>query len=59
MIVISLPLGALRDRLDDHATFSVIAAIVAAASIVGYLILKKDDEEADGDLFYRDGQVVA
>lgn len=56
VVIMSPPLGALRDHLGYRPTFLIIAAIVAAAGTVGFLILKKDDEEVEGDPFHRDGQ---
>ncbi|MBS4103972.1 MFS transporter [Tsukamurella paurometabola] len=56
VVLLSPPLGALRDRLGYQPTFFIIAATVAVAGTVGYLILKKDDEEVDGDPYLRDGQ---
>ncbi|CAM3277616.1 MFS transporter [Tsukamurella hominis] len=56
VVILSPPLGALRDQLGYQPTFYIIAATVAVASTIGYLILKRDDEEVDGDPFYRDGQ---
>ncbi|WP_019203547.1 MFS transporter [Tsukamurella sp. 1534] len=56
VVILSPPLGALRDAMGYRTTFLIISGIVAVASTVGYIILKKDDEEVDGDPFYRDRQ---
>ena len=58
-VIFSTPLGALHDALGDRTTFLTISAIVLAALIYGFFILKKDDQEVGGDPFYTDKQLKA
>lgn len=52
-VVLSQPLGALRDAIGYQPTFFVIAAIVACAGVYGFLLLKRDDVDVQGDPFVR------
>ncbi|WP_129660271.1 MFS transporter [Rothia halotolerans] len=52
-IVLSPVLGALRDGIGYQPTFFVIAGIVLIAGIYGILVLKRDDQQVDGDPFAR------
>ncbi|MEE1295897.1 MAG: MFS transporter [Bifidobacterium sp.] len=53
-VVFSTPLGLLHDRFGDRPTFLTISAIVLAAVIYGCFVIKRDDEQVDGDPFVRD-----
>ena len=47
-IIFSTPLGSLHDSIGYQSTFLVISGIVCAASIYAFFILKRDDEQVDG-----------
>lgn len=47
-ILLSTPLGMLRDAIGYQSTFYVVAATVFCGSIYAYFILKKDDEDVGG-----------
>lgn len=47
-IIFSTPLGMLHDRIGYQATFLVISAIVFGAACYAFLMLKKDDQEVNG-----------
>lgn len=53
-VIFSTPLGALHDRVGDRATFLTISVIVIAATIYGCFVIKKDNEQVDGDPFLTD-----
>lgn len=55
-VIFSTPLGMLHDRLGNRPTFLTISAIVLAAVIYGFFVIKKDDEHVDGDPFIRDSK---
>ncbi len=55
VVLLSPPLGGLRDRIGYQPTFFIIAAIVAVAGVYGFLVLKRDDVDVDGDPFVRSG----
>lgn len=48
-ILLSTPLGILRDHIGYQPTFLVIAGIVFCAGIYGYFIIRKDDQEVNGE----------
>lgn len=50
-VILSQPLGALRDSIGYQPTFYVISAVVACAGMYAWFILKKDDEAVLGDAF--------
>lgn len=50
-ILLSTPLGILRDHIGYQPTFLVIAGIVFCAGIYGYFIIRKDDQEVNGEKF--------
>lgn len=50
-VILSTPLGILRDKVGYATTFKVISLIVLLAGIYAYKILKKDDEDVQGDPF--------
>lgn len=50
-ILLSTPLGILRDHIGYQPTFLVIAGIVFYAGIYGYFIIRKDDQEVNGEKF--------
>lgn len=52
-VIMSTPLGALRDQIGYQPTFLVIAGTVLAAGIYAFFTLKKDDQEVLGDPFIR------
>jgi OHS family lactose permease-like MFS transporter len=58
-VIMSTPLGALRDQLGYQPTFFVIAATVLAAGIYAFFMLKKDDQDVLGDPFVRDSAKAA
>lgn len=47
-IVFSTPLGMLHDKIGYNKTFIVIAGIVLIAGIYAFFILKKDDQDING-----------
>lgn len=47
-IIFSTPLGALHDSISYQSTFLVISGIVCVASLYAFVILKKDDQQVDG-----------
>ncbi|NME34699.1 oligosaccharide MFS transporter [Lactobacillus sp. MRS-253-APC-2B] len=48
-ILLSTPLGILRDHIGYQPTFLVIAGIVFCAGIYSYFIIRKDDQEVNGE----------
>ncbi|MFT4186884.1 MAG: MFS transporter [Micrococcaceae bacterium] len=52
-VLLSTPLGTLRDHIGYNDTFRVIALIVLVAGIYAWFILKKDDQDVKGDPFVR------
>ncbi|MCH9274934.1 MFS transporter [Bifidobacterium amazonense] len=65
-IVFSTPLGAFHDYMKgllpnndmgSRVTFWLISAIVLAALIYGFFVIKKDDQDVGGDPFYTDRQL--
>ena len=55
-VVFSAPLGMLHDRLGDRTTFLTISGIVLCAVVYGVFVIKKDNEQVDGDPFIRDSE---
>ena len=47
-IIFSTPLGALHDSIGYQSTFLVTSGIVCVASLYAFVILKKDDQQVDG-----------
>ena len=47
-IIFSVPLGSLRDNIGYQHTFLIIAGIVLCASVYAFFILKKDDQDVEG-----------
>lgn len=47
-IIFSTPLGALHDSIGYQSTFLVISGIVCVDSLYAFVILKKDDQQVDG-----------
>ncbi|AEB06703.1 oligosaccharide/H+ symporter, major facilitator superfamily (MFS) [Coriobacterium glomerans PW2] len=47
-IIFSTPLGAVRDGIGYSSTFLLIAGIVAVAGIYALFILKRDDQDVEG-----------
>ena len=47
-IIFSVPLGSLRDSIGYQHTFLLIAGIVLCATVYAFLILKKDDQDVEG-----------
>ena len=58
-VVLSQPLGALRDRIGYQPTFFVIAGVVLLAVAFAALVLKKDDQQVLGDPFVPGRESVA
>ena len=54
-VVLSTPLGVMRDAIGYQSTFLVIAIIVFLSGVYAFLVLKKDDQDVLGDPFVRDG----
>lgn len=52
-VVLSRPLGALRDQLGYQPTFLVIAGVVALAAVYALVLLEKDDRQVLGEPFVR------
>ncbi|MFC6180229.1 MFS transporter [Lactiplantibacillus daowaiensis] len=52
-VILSTPLGAFRDHFGYSITFRVISGIVLLAGIYAFFILKKDDQDVNGDPFVR------
>ena len=52
-VILSTPLGALRDKVGYSTTFRIIALVVLVAGIYAALVLKKDDQDVKGDPFVR------
>ncbi|SNV58680.1 sucrose permease, major facilitator superfamily [Staphylococcus simiae] len=52
-VILSSPLGILRDHLGYQPTFFVIAIIICSAGIFGYFTLRKDDDYVYGDAFNK------
>ncbi len=48
-VVLSQPLGALRDAIGYQPTFFVISAVVACAGVYAWFTVKRDDEDVFGD----------
>lgn len=48
-IILSTPLGILRDNLGYRSTFLFVAAIVFIAVIFGFFFIEKDDQNVEGD----------
>ncbi len=55
-VVFSTPLGMLHDRLGDRTTVLTISGIVLCAVVYGVFVIKKDNEQVDGDPFIRDSE---
>lgn len=47
-VILSAPLGVLRDQIGYRSTFRVIAMIVLVAGIYGFVVIKKDNEVVNG-----------
>lgn len=47
-IIFSVPLGSLRDNIGYQHTFLIIAGIVLCASVYAFFVLKKDDQDVEG-----------
>lgn len=52
-VLLSNPLGTLRDHIGYSSTFHVIAITVLLAGIYAFFVLKKDDQDVNGDPFIR------
>lgn len=58
-VIFFTTMGALHDAMGDRPTFFTISAIVFAALVYGFFVIKKDDQEVCGDPFYTDKQLKA
>ncbi|NLA29311.1 MAG: hypothetical protein GX875_06630, partial [Propionibacterium sp.] len=56
-VILSRPLGMLRDSIGYQPTFLVISGIVLLAGVYAFFTLKKDDQQVLGDPFLRDNQI--
>ena len=52
-VILSTPLGILRDKVGYQSTFRIISMIVLVAGVYAFFILKKDDQDVQGDPFIR------
>lgn len=52
-VIMSHPLGSLRDALGPQKTFFTISGIVLLALIYGFFVIKRDDQQVGGDPFIR------
>ncbi|MCD8844132.1 oligosaccharide MFS transporter [Staphylococcus gallinarum] len=57
-VLLSTPLGMLRDAIGYNYTFIIISIIVMIAGAFGYLLLKNDNEMVDGDPFLKNAQIT-
>ena len=58
-VILSPILGSLRDAIGYQPTFYVIAGVVFVAGIYGLLVLKRDDQDVQGEPFLRDRDLRA
>ncbi|WP_323703802.1 MFS transporter [Mammaliicoccus sp. Dog046] len=52
-VILSTPLGTLRDQIGYSQTFLIISGIALIAGIFAIFAFKKDDEDVNGDPFVR------
>lgn len=52
-VILSTPLGALRDSIGYSSTFKIISLIILLAGIYAAFILKKDNQDVQGDPFIK------
>lgn len=52
-VILSTPLGTLRDQIGYSNTFKIISLIVLIAGIFAAFVLKKDNQDVNGDPFVR------
>lgn len=57
-VILSTPLGALRDHLGYQPVFFVISGIVFVAGIAAFFLLKRDDQDVYGDPLTEAVQVI-
>lgn len=57
-VLLSTPLGILRDNIGYNYTFILISIIVMIAAVFGFVLLKNDDEMVDGDPFLKNAQLT-
>lgn len=50
-VVLSQPLGALRDSIGYQPTFYIISGVIACAAVYAFFALKKDDQQVLGEPF--------
>lgn len=55
-VILSPILGSVRDAIGYQPTFFIIAGVVFIAFLYGVFLLKKDDQQVDGDPFIRDSK---
>lgn len=48
-VILSTPLGSLRDKIGYRPTFIIISIIVLCALIFAFFTLKKDDQDVEGE----------
>ncbi|MDO4680589.1 MAG: MFS transporter [Aerococcus sp.] len=53
-VILSTPLGMIKDSIGYSQTFRIIALIVLVAGVYAFMILKRDDQEVHGDPFIRE-----
>ncbi|SUM50856.1 sucrose permease, major facilitator superfamily [Mammaliicoccus lentus] len=56
-VILSTPLGTLRDNIGYSNTFLVISGIALISGIFAIFAFKKDDEDVYGDPFTRQNQI--
>lgn len=56
-VILSTPLGTLRDNIGYSNTFLVISGIALISGIFAIFAFKKDDEDVYGDPFIRQNQI--
>lgn len=56
-VILSTPLGMLRDNIGYSNTFLVISGIALISGVFGIFAFKKDDEDIQGDPFIRQNQI--
>lgn len=56
-VILSTPLGTMRDHIGYNQTFLIIAGIAGLAGLFAVVALKKDDEDVNGDPFIRQNKI--
>lgn len=48
-VIAATPLGIAHDVIGDRATFFIIAGVIVAAIAYGFFVIKRDDQQVDGE----------